>query len=585
MILSAMRRPTRLALLAAALLALRAPAATIHCGTMQWMQRHAGEKLSALAKRAALGPQARSLVTDHFELHYSLRGLHRIKTIASDAALVHLADSLFAALPSSLTVNAADSAVYARLDSLHAPHPAYADTMAAYFEAARAYYVGKLGMHAPSSTVPSHYYSIPAIGGGRYAVDIVDIGWAEAEFRNQEIYALTFPASEGGMLMDNDFLFATDLGPGGIPAGDSIRSVYQGQVIHNYAIDWAAGLKVTCFHEFYHGVQFTYVPILSSPHVWYETGATGMEERNAPEVDDYLQYLPSLFSDLPRMSMFDFPGHLSEYGNGIFHLFLAKEVAEGFDVKVWERLATNGNVLPEALAFMFAAYERTSRDVFAKYAAQLAFAGTPYKPPFAFFDEDVPRWPRLQLNEVDLKNVSGYTTGIVYAFSLQAIRYTGAEGAGKALILRDSLLVPVRARLGRDTSSIDFPLGGIAALDRDDAADHENILLVPDGSMDKAGRADITLAASKDGDAVDAYPNPLARNSFAVLYFTRPPAAADVRVYGEDGFPVRSLQFQKDQKLWSWDLADEAGRAVKPGVYYYRAGEGPVKVLYLSPGK
>jgi hypothetical protein len=217
----------RFRLLAASvlLLCLHGRAAVIHCGTMDWLARHGGKpQLKKWAKGAALGPQARTLETAHFSLNYALHGLHRIKTIPADSGLVRVTDSLYASLPGALTGNRADSAVYAKLDAMAAPHPAYADTMAGFFEAARAYYVDHLGMRAPHSIVPSHYFAKPFSAGGRYSVDVVDIGTADDFYEGEEIYALTFSAADGGMLMENDFLFSTVLGPGGIPAGDSISS-------------------------------------------------------------------------------------------------------------------------------------------------------------------------------------------------------------------------------------------------------------------------------------------------------------------------------------------------------------------------
>jgi len=536
-----------------------------------------------LAKRAASSPEAyRTLETAHFRLNYSLRGLNRIKTTDADSGLLRLIDSLYRISPGGGSGLNDDASVDARLDSLHAPHPIYAVIMSGFFEQARAYYVDKLGMRAPRSVGFSYYYQAPAATDGKYSVDVVDVGTAEPDFRGQEVYALTFPAAEGGMLMENDFLYNThSLTGDGIPQGDTIGSTYMGKLIHNYGIDWQAGLKVTCFHEFYHAVQFTYTPNPNDFHVWYETGAVGMEERNAPEVNDYLQYLPAYFEDLPSVSMFNYPGRLSWYGNGIFHLFLARELGEAFDVGVWSRFAANGNNIKDALPAVGLSQGKSLRQVYAEFAAQLAFSGETTHPPFAPFSPDMPLWPSLQSQSLDLKTITSYQTTLQTPLTITAWKITGAAGSGKSLALQDTGMAPVLAQSSPDSSIENDPQGLTIGLGFANVPGRENVLLLANSSTDRTSGALILTLQSLTAATLFAYPNPMKRVSATDrLYFSRLNQASTIQIFSEAGRAVRSLAFTPDSLLWSWDLNDDRGQPMESGLYYYR-GAGPLAAFVV----
>ena len=160
------------------------------------MKRHQANlgpaKRSALAARtSAAGTPVRILETAHFRIHYVLRGANQVRLSAEDAGFAALSDSLYASVAGTFSGDAADSAVFARLDSRGAGHPRYVSVMADFLEMARAYYVDTLGMKAPRETAPNSVYYRAAVLGGKYPVDVADIGTADPDFRGQEIYALT----------------------------------------------------------------------------------------------------------------------------------------------------------------------------------------------------------------------------------------------------------------------------------------------------------------------------------------------------------------------------------------------------------
>jgi hypothetical protein len=584
------------ALILAMGLALPAGAQQLHCGTAQlfrtsggakslaprWVAQRAAAKRSAAERGAAAIEAYRTLETAHFRISYTLAGVSRIKTVDADSSLLRMIDSLSRIAPGHGAGPNDAAFIDAKLDSLGAPHPQYALTAANFLEHARGYYVDTLGMHAPHSVGLSFYYQASPGNEGKYSVDIVDIGTAVPDFHGDPYYALTYPATEGSMLLDNDFLYGSRVdSPDGIPKGDTIMSQYRGTLIHNYGIDWEAGLKVTCFHEFYHAVQFTYTPGLDNFHVWYETSAVGMEERNATEVNDYLQYLPALFQDLPSVGMFNYPNRLSWYGNGIFHVFLNQVLGEGFDVAVWSRLAENGNDIRDALSGVGAAKGKSLRQLYADFAAQLAFSGQPVRPPLQPFSPDMPRWPTLQAQPLNISPPTAYQAPAQLPMTINAWKISGAFGSGKSVLVQDTGLVPVLAFSSLDSSLAGPVLASPAKLDFVDAPGRVNLLSLANGSTTQTLSAQILILQSVASTRLFAYPNPLRDGSAGRLYFSRLSRASDIRIFSESGWSVRSLSFTPDSTLWSWDLRDGNGGLAKPGVYYYSENGGPAAPVLL----
>lgn len=570
---------------------------TAHCGTAAFLGS-AGRAKAAMrpaAKRSAQAqPLYRTLETARFSLHYALLGVHQARLGAEDAALRLAIDSVEASLPAGLAGRARESAVYAGLEAVSAPPPAYIAVAAEYLESAYREYVVNLGMKAPGANVPSVYFGAPA-RGGRYPIDFADIVTAMREVApnervNPETYALTFRPSEGGMLIENDFLYSLGLDASGRSRGmDTIRSCSPqscsegGNLIHNYAIDWQAGLKVTCFHEFYHSVQFAYTPDPDF-HVWYETGAVGMEERFAPEVDDYLQYMSGFLGNLSSVSMFDYPAFSwnSQYGNGVFHLFLARELGNDFDVAVWRRLEANGNNLRDALSRVIASRGETVASVYSRFAAQLAFSGTEARPPFPLFSPDIPFWPALPRRNVDLRSQAVYQTGPQPPMSILALRISGADGLDRKLLVDDTGMTPVIAALGSDTSRVEFPREDVIDLGLPDQPGRENLVMLANASLEEPAQAEIRELISVVSERLFAYPNPCIRSvSGRRILFSRPARSAAIGIFGESGGLVRSLEFSADSTLWKWNLRDTRNRPVPPGLYYYRETGGTLTPLLI----
>jgi hypothetical protein len=579
-----------LRLLATALLAVVPSVRAAQCGTALLFERahRLGIPAASLAplRKSAFqedGYRPRTLVSENFLIHYSLRSWHRVHTEAADSVLVRVSDSLYSAY-ASLGVDARDSAVYARLDSLGIPHPIYVQKLREHFEAARAYYVGKLGMKAPSSNVLSVHYNPPANLPRKFPIDVVDLGTADPEYAG-EIYAITYPPNTLSVTFENDFLFNTSLDDQGRIHGSGISSRLDGKVLHDYSKEWELGIKVTAYHEFYHAVQFTYVPHPADYHTWYELSATGMEERNAGEVDDYLQYLPCVLRNHDKVSLLSSSSpacnHSPSYGHAIFHQYLTRALDSTFDVKVWEQLGRNGDVLKDALETTFARYGKDTQTLYSEYAAEDFFAGKRFAfPPDSvwstggLYSSDFPKWPGIAYDSIDLEknpfrvtslpNLTFGVLKVIWGKSAVARVLQAKVAAGLTRIHADSDTVIIE-RLGETQVTLGPPRAGFDAY----------YLILPNPSFTEKATIEI-----KDPDAqFYAYPNPT-RAASGALYFSQAKDMAfpaRVRIYGESGRLLRDMSFATANLSIAWDLKDAQNRTVKPGVYYYRLDEQPLK--------
>jgi hypothetical protein len=581
------------AVLAAGVLIASAPVSAGECGTAL-LFRHRIKAQGAAPKSGSFfvtgnaGERARTLESDRFLINYSLRGLHKVRTGPEDSVLVRTADSLYAA-SASLPEDQRDSAVYARLDAAGAPQPTYVLKVREYFEAAWNYYVVTLKMKAPQSAIRSRYYSVPSSFPRKFPVDVVDIGTADPAFKG-EIYGVTNPPGSLSIAFENDFLWATGLDAQGRIRGKDIQSRLDNVVLHDYAIEWELGVKVTAFHEFYHAVQFTYTPDVVDYHAWYELSAVGMEERNAPEVNDYLQYLPCVMHNPERVALTavesDLCTHDPMYGQGIFHIYLSNALDSAFDVKVWDELGRNGNRLPTALETTFAKYGKPMSMLYSEYAEQLFFSGSRFRPPAGLFSPDMPLWPNLSLDSVDLSSAAHYRQITLPPTTFAALKIPagaantpdGNPREPKVMRVEGAPFV-ARIRANENASSIENVPETRFTLVPQEGSD-AYYLIVANASFTQT----VTVEVKEPEKVFYAFPNPLRSAASVTLYFSLTKGMAfpaRVEILGENGTLVRSLSYADPEAALAWDLKDNQARAVKPGVYYYRLEKTALKPLVI----
>lgn len=523
------------------------------------------------ARTAAQILRGRTMLTPHFALHYTMTPtVNRVRLgeeLSSDQIVKHLTDSLLGNM-GALTGSRRDSALHARLDSLGAPHPTYITKAAEYFERAWSHY-DSIGMRMPDSS-RSLYYVAPTYG--RVAIDIADIGTMATFYRGQPIYGLAFPPSgsqNATILFENDFLYSASYNATlDRVTGTAIRSLHNGNTYRDYSIDWEMGLKVTASHEFYHIIQYEYTNNLSNQHAWYELSATGMEERLAPEVNDYFQYLPYNIRHNHDISLLVSGGELANYGNAIFHVFLSNVRGYGFDRAVWEALAVNNN-LPNALVQAAGSADKWD-SLWTAYAAAMSISGTPgaASSPLAF-SPDMPQWSVPRFDTVSTASISQLS---VPAATYRLIRPPVTDTGFINLVRMERGIRVDSSSMGYTTTTLapDFALTKTAGVTQRTVA-----------AVNSSFSEQKEVLMWKRGLEPTLVQNPVKRGQGGVILLAPSVGSVDsLRVVAETGRRIATIPMNSSQAYWRWNQKDYRDSLVPPGTYYIRrTGQTPMPVL------
>jgi len=275
----------------------------------------------------------------------------------------------------------------------------YIDSLEKYLEQAYKLHKDTLGMKNIRGTARTAYYrkNVPS---GRYPVEVIDTGaWGYCSTYGQTRFNDVRRPGETQIAIENNFIYDVDCEnkKKGTPFTSSINE--------DYSKDgkWHLALKATVFHELYHSFQMAQFNILKYGTFWLEASATGVEERGAPEVNDYIDYLKSIFHN-PGNSMEDLKSD-EGYGYATLYLFLSSELGQKFDSHIWDYFSKYPE---ETFAVQLARYvnihggeDENVEDLFHKYATHIFYSGLRaelwpylYKP----FSDDMQMWPTWKIN-------------------------------------------------------------------------------------------------------------------------------------------------------------------------------------------
>jgi hypothetical protein len=568
-----------------------------HCATaqtMQWVNESLGtgpkaedarSKLAVsarMSKSQASRPFSRVWITPHFTLYYSLLGIHQSKLLQQDSGLVAALDKAKVQF-GSLTGDAKDSAIYSQLDNQGITAPAFVQRAGEVFEMALSYFTDTLGMAYPTGTNQSNHYRGPVSTGKRIVVDLADINHFQSGYDGVEYYGLTLRPPNLAIVLENDFLWNATLQPSGKVVGDSVSSKLNGKLIHNYAREYDLGLRLTIYHEFFHVMQFNYVPNPRGYHAWYELSAVGMEERKVPDGNDYLQYLPCIFNSPEAVGLLSTGNSVcnpeAAYSNSIFHMYLSHVLGITFDAPIWESLSKNGDKIDLSLAEVLQGLGHSLKDLYPDYIARLLLSGQPSHP--LHFVSDMPNWPSMKGDSLHPDEMTAAYTNTLAPLSFLPLRIpdTFAGGRVSTLFAGDSSASQVRVNPTGISQSI-YPRS--SAFLSSHPGDGKPWLLLY--NLDFKQSADIQIQSSDVPFRV--YPNPLSLFEHESLSLTR---SNQIRfpttfsIINENGKTVHTQVAQSYDDLMDWDLKDSNGKAIQPGIFYWRLNQETWHPVFITP--
>lgn len=298
--------------------------------------------------------------------------------------------------------------------TLNGPHKTtveYIDSLEKALESAWDFHVNKSGMLPPKGYPETFHYE-KKVKDGLYPIEVIDIYLLQnytAFFQEpcNGCFGATPPIEDdqSEILIENDFIHVPD---GGSSFTDTVH--FNGKACtyprateefsnstygYSYAKNFMPALRITTAHEMYHAIQFRYSTKMPSFNFWFEASASGVEELAAPDVDDYIHYLPKLANNVGLA----YKNMEKPYGAGIFFMYLHNHVSPKTDRLIWENFAKAPTKnFQEQLEQVAKAQGLSADSLFHDFTIRLAFTGDRSSLVDSSFwiTSDQPKWPQFQ---------------------------------------------------------------------------------------------------------------------------------------------------------------------------------------------
>jgi len=232
----------------------------------------------------------------------------------------------------------------------HATQPEFIDSLAASLESAFHFHTKVMGMRPPEGVDTTIHFKKP-VKEGLFPVEVAELDFLSDPYpvfsasACNGCYGVTYSQERdyrnSEVLIDNDFMYVKEwsapsdsLEKDGkkCPYPVSTERLYNKAYNYPYDEEWAKGIRVTAFHEFFHAVQLQYMDLFNHWSYWIEASATGNEEIGAPDINDYFAYIKQFLASMGKpIDSFD-----SEYSICLLYLYLYHHVDKHFDKEIWE---------------------------------------------------------------------------------------------------------------------------------------------------------------------------------------------------------------------------------------------------------
>ncbi len=340
-------------------------------------------------------------------------------------------------------------------------------------------------------------------------------------------------------------------------------------------------IAVTAAHEFNHALQLGYNFWLSADgfnsveDIWYiESSATYMEEVVAPDVNDYLNYLPSFFQRLDR-PLDESTGSFQDYGKVVVEIMLGELYGRQITRQVWEEmlqyrairaldrvLQSFGTALPAELARLslwiyFSGAERTIPGEYFPDAALFPALGFQRLNPV----EDLSH--EILLDSLDRLTLRYYSSELQVSNPVSTMLQAASHEMQKfSLFFVDRtrgeyFLVPAGTPVFFSPAQYpaNFDLAVVNGIEYDSSRISYRVYMNPQ---------------QQAGDQLTVYPQPFRLSGDgSLLKFVNVPREARIRIFSANGKLLKTLKNESDSPFLQWDLHTDSGESIASGVYIY----------------
>lgn len=208
--------------------------------------------------------------------------------------------------------------------------PDFVDSAAYYMDAAYRFCIDTLGYRSPPRDyVDSSAWDVYLVQLGRVPGfyfndrDLGQFGWYGATYA-EDLIPLHCGgyASTGFIFLDNDYSSQDSI-------GTAVRRA-------TYSDTGIVALKITCYHEFHHLVQYGY--FYGASPAFYEMTSVWIEQRAFPTITNYTQYVRRLFANPTLYCLSCDRSIEGSYGYSIALRYLALQLGDDLIRAWWENI-------------------------------------------------------------------------------------------------------------------------------------------------------------------------------------------------------------------------------------------------------
>ena len=462
---------------------------------------------------------------------------------------------------------------------------AYLNKIKEVAENAYDFYADSLGMEI-SNGVPGVFFSNSDFAN-KYTIEILDIFQVRSATYNINgsngpyFGVVSSPnriRDTSIMLLENDFLYAKSYNVDFLMNGaDTVCYFRDAQdtiitstnyFVNNYNTDWEKALEVTVSHEIYHTFQLHYSD-LSNIHFWFEASATAMEDILAPQVNDYIAYMPFFFNR-PELPFYDYSYQLS-----ILPRYLMNRFGVGIEKGLWENFATAEDASELVKNTVENSYETSWVSFYSDFTSSLLNSGSHYVAYDSIvFNEDQNMWP-----EYNTYNVATDTSNKQSIFRDGFAIYDISDlNINNQLVLEVDDSIGVSAYLVEfgDDQLVKHEVSSNFRLQGHSFAESYFLLVLNSDSTTKSINvySDMSNPDLFSNRITNVYPNPFIPGSHNGVCFSydKLDDGEVVHIFNSNNVIVKSLQKSTgSNETLCWDGRNNNNALIKPGAYFFKA--------------
>ncbi|RKY86987.1 hypothetical protein DRQ09_05210 [candidate division KSB1 bacterium] len=435
----------------------------------------------------------------------------------------------------------------------------YIEVAAEAFEKAFSFYTDTLGYNPPPSD--------NGIDGNEYDVYIENLGYG--------CYGETYPED--------------------VVPGTSEKSYYSYIKIHNnfnrgHYTKGYNGLRVTAAHELHHAIQLGYVQRYQDWY-FYEITSTWFEDVVYDEINDYYQYLPSLFDNLDRP--FNTYNGKHEYGMSIWLHFLAKRFDINITREIWEKMSSEESI--EAMDDALNDRGSSFSEEISRFSLWNYYTGS--RADTINFYEEGKFYPEVKINvNITTFSDTSFSSSVKYLSSNYCLAEVpmvskfniNAEDQYKQTDVWRVWLIQNDGEINLTNYKFDLKNKSFSDLSFTSYSEFTKLIFVPtvieknSNSLSSDGKYRINFkihlsepSKSKKNILAGNFPNPFIPENYPktnIPFILREKTDVEIRIFSSSGKLVKNMSFKNMntgmyRNLCQWDGKDNNGKPVSTGVY------------------